>query len=158
MLVAEGKESIGHWGGYEDVAVEWPQTPDQFKSPDGYFLIVYMDALPLGCAGYVQSESDEVTIKYLYVRQGMRGKGAGRALIKALIYEAESEGFRWIRALLHRQSIHAQQLLRDLDFVSIGQDKDHFIVERSLTPKRGFEKHPPPVREHRTKAKGKAHA
>ena len=151
LILTEAKEALGHWGGFEDVVDEWRVLPERFRKGGGFYLLHSDNTLIGGCAAYEQSASDEATLRYLYVRKGLRGSGSGRTLLKWLIQDAEGDGYRWMVATLNRQSLHAQQLLMDLGFAIVHGSEREFIFERSLTPRQAFEKPKPPILEGRDK-------
>ncbi|SER54005.1 Acetyltransferase (GNAT) family protein [Lentzea xinjiangensis] len=71
-----------------------PVDPAQFAAPLGYFVIGYLDGLPVACGGW--RVSDEVAgaaeIKRMYVVDSARGKGFSRLVLADLEATARAAG------------------------------------------------------------------
>lgn len=65
--------------------------------PAGRMLLVSSDGQVGGCAGIRPLSPEICELKRLYVRPSMRGKGAGKALVEALIAEARQIGYATMR-------------------------------------------------------------
>ncbi len=75
--------------------------PNQLEHPKIHFMVVRKDGQPIACAGikiYDEDENDQYTeVKRMYVRQGYRGKGLAKHLLKVLEELSLSLGFPVVR-------------------------------------------------------------
>ncbi|RDI32858.1 GNAT family N-acetyltransferase [Lentzea flaviverrucosa] len=80
---------------YGDVDVT-PVDPAQFAAPLGYFVIGYLDDLPVACGGWrVNDELDGAAeIKRMYVIDSARGKGLSRLVLAHLEFTAREAGLQ----------------------------------------------------------------
>jgi GNAT superfamily N-acetyltransferase len=70
-----------------------PVDPAQFESPDGAFLVAWLDGRPVGCAGWRSHNGDSVAeVKRMYVAPEARGRGVALALLRALEDSARTAG------------------------------------------------------------------
>ena len=69
----------------------------QFAPPQGRLLLGEYETKIAGCAGLRKIGEDVGEIKRMYVRPEYRRKGIGRALVKAILYEASQIGYSKIR-------------------------------------------------------------
>ncbi|MDX8145499.1 GNAT family N-acetyltransferase [Lentzea sp. BCCO 10_0061] len=78
---------------YGDVDVT-PVDPAQFAAPLGYFVIGYLDGVPVACGGWrVNDELDGAAeIKRMYVVDSARGKGLSRLVLAHLEATAREAG------------------------------------------------------------------
>jgi putative acetyltransferase len=60
----------------------------QVSAGDGAFLIAYLDDVAVGCGAIRRLDDATAELKRMYVSPCERGKGIGRALVKALEREA----------------------------------------------------------------------
>jgi GNAT superfamily N-acetyltransferase len=78
---------------YGDVDVT-PVDPDQFAAPLGYFMIGYLDDVPVACGGW--RVNDELVgaaeIKRMYVVDSARGQGLSRLVLAHLEMTAREAG------------------------------------------------------------------
>jgi ribosomal protein S18 acetylase RimI-like enzyme len=90
--------SIGIDLGYQDFDTELATLPGKYATPDGELLLARdRDGAPVGCVGLRPIEPDGCEMKRLYVAPDARGLGLGKALIIAIIAEAERIGYREMR-------------------------------------------------------------
>jgi GNAT superfamily N-acetyltransferase len=91
--------SIGIDLGYQDFDTELAALPGKYATPDGELLLARdRDGAPLGCVGLRAIEPGGCCeMKRLYVAPDARGLGLGKALIVAIIREAERIGYREMR-------------------------------------------------------------
>ncbi|WP_188135782.1 GNAT family N-acetyltransferase [Lentzea indica] len=78
---------------YGDVDVT-PVDPAQFAAPLGYFVIGYLDGVPVACGGWRINEelSGAAEIKRMYVVDAVRGKGFSRLVLAHLEETAREAG------------------------------------------------------------------
>lgn len=78
---------------YGDVDIT-PVDPAQFAAPLGYFVIGYLDGVPVACGGWrVNDELDGAAeIKRMYVVDSARGKGLSRLVLAHLEATAREAG------------------------------------------------------------------
>lgn len=92
---------------------------DKFAPPHGRLLIVWTGEEAAGCACLRKIGGDTAEIKRMYVRPAHRGKGVGRALLKAVILEGRSAGYSRIRLDTAGFMKEAQALYRAFGFQPI---------------------------------------
>lgn len=80
---------------YGDVDVT-PVDPAQFAAPLGYFVIGYLDGVPVACGGWrINPELEgSAEIKRMYVVDSVRGKGLSRQILAHLEVTAREAGLR----------------------------------------------------------------
>ena len=80
---------------YGDVDVT-PVDPAQFAAPLGYFVIGYLDGVPVACGGWRINDELEgaAEIKRMYVVDSVRGKGYSRLVLANLEETAREAGLQ----------------------------------------------------------------
>ena len=80
---------------YGDVDIT-PVDPAQFAAPLGYFVIGYLDDVPVACGGWRVNDELEgaAEIKRMYVVDSARGKGLSRLVLANLEVTAREAGLR----------------------------------------------------------------
>ena len=69
-----------------------------FREAGGVFLVGRLDIVPVACGAFrPMQEEGVVEVKRMYVRDGHRGRGFGRAILAALEEKATRRGYRVIR-------------------------------------------------------------
>jgi putative acetyltransferase len=108
----------------QDFEREVAALPGSYAPPGGRLLLAIPDPPgntegAAGCVALRPWEQDACEMKRLYVRPAFRGQGAGRELVKEVIDQARSQGYR--RMLLDTlPSMHeAHALYRALGFCQI---------------------------------------
>lgn len=91
--------SIGIDLGYQDFDKELATLPGKYATPGGELLLARdRNGAPLGCVGLRPIAPDGCCeMKRLYVAPEARGLGLGKALVAAVIAEAERIGYREMR-------------------------------------------------------------
>ena len=81
---------------FQGFEAELARLPGQYAAPGGeLFLAEREDGCPVGCVGLrPMNASGACEMKRLYVREAVRGGGAGRALAAAAVAFAASAGYR----------------------------------------------------------------
>jgi len=64
----------------------------QVEAGDGAFLVAYLDDVAVGCGAVRRLDETTAELKRMYVEPSVRGRGIGRALVKALEREARGLG------------------------------------------------------------------
>ncbi|PIG91730.1 GNAT family N-acetyltransferase [Gloeocapsopsis sp. IPPAS B-1203] len=90
----------------------------QFTSPTGRLLLAY-DGNFIGCAGLRKIGEEVGEIKRMYVCPEYRRKGVGRALVQAIISEAQQIGYSKLRLDCAPFAKAAQALYHSIGFQSI---------------------------------------
>jgi len=77
--------------GDEDIT---PVDPAQFAAPLGYFVIGYLDGVPVACGGWRVNDEIEgaAEIKRMYVVDSVRGQGLSRLVLAHLEETAREAG------------------------------------------------------------------
>lgn len=108
----------------EDFEREVAALPGSYAPPGGRLLLAIPDPpgnaeSAAGCVALRPWEQDACEMKRLYVRPAFRGQGAGRDLVKELIDQARSQGYR--RMLLDTLPVmhESHRLYRALGFRQI---------------------------------------
>jgi putative acetyltransferase len=76
---------------------ELKELPGDYAPPDGRLLLMYYEAQPCGCVALHRTGPEVYEMKRLYVRPAFRGKRLGLALINAVIDEARTIGYKFMR-------------------------------------------------------------
>src|SRR5262245_18193696 len=110
--------SIGIDLGYQDFDEELATLPGKYATPDGELLLARdRNGTPLGCVGVRPIEPEGCCeMKRLYVAPQARGLGLGKALIVAIIAEAERIGYREMRLDTLRTMAEAISLYEQAGF------------------------------------------
>lgn len=116
--------------------------PEPFVPPRGALLLALAGEDALGCGALVTLEPGVGEIKRMYVRPSARGRGAGTALLEALLERAALMGFGLVRLDTAPELLEAQALYRRFGFVPIPQYRpgllaDALCFERRLTTGNG---------------------
>ncbi len=91
MLTAEvQREYQRRYEGDQDSS---PITAGEFEPPNGLFVVLYDDGVPVGMGGW-RKYGDDGEIKRMYVRESARGRGLARILLAHLERTAVEAGIR----------------------------------------------------------------
>lgn len=90
-----------------------------FLPPHGHLLLASEGSRAAGIACMRRIRKDIVEIKRMYVRPEFRGRGIGRALLEALISEAQEIGYPTVRLDSTRFMEAAHSLYRSVGFLEI---------------------------------------
>jgi len=108
----------------QDFERELASLPGSYGPPTGRLLLALRQGtqgndLPVGCVGLRKLEDGTCEMKRLYVRPSLRGEGAGRELVEAVIEEARTMGYTKMRLDTLPNMLEAQKLYKDLGFREI---------------------------------------
>ena len=115
-LFREYADGLGVDLGFQQFERELGELPANYVA----LLLAEVGGEVAGCAGVRQLEPGLAELKRLYVREGHRGRGLGRALSQAAIERARAAGFRAIRLDTLPTMTAAVALYRELGFREIG--------------------------------------
>ena len=76
----------------EPGATHFSLSPEQVADGDGSFLVVYEHGEPVGCGALRRLDAECAEIKRMFVAPPCRGRGVGRAIVRALEDEARRLG------------------------------------------------------------------
>ena len=81
---------------FQNFDAEVAGLPGAYARPDGRLALALVGGNAAGCIAFRRFDASRCEAKRLYVRPEYRGLGLGRALLKWLIGEARSAGYREI--------------------------------------------------------------
>jgi GNAT superfamily N-acetyltransferase len=71
--------------------------PSELAPPDGAWLVAYLDGRPVGCGGLQRLDAETAEVRRIFLRDGARGRGIGRALLAGLESHARELGYERVR-------------------------------------------------------------
>jgi len=118
----------------ENFEKEVVALPGAYAPPDGRLMLAIRESAgseeeAIGCAALRRFEADACELKRLYVRPAVRGEGAGRQLVKTLIAEARSIGYRRMLLDTLPSMREAHKLYRTLGFREIPSYRKDAVPE-----------------------------
>jgi len=96
-LFLEYAQSLGFSLCFQNFDNELASLPGDYGPPSGLLLLAQCNNQLAGCVALHALQSEICEMKRLYVRPAFRGKGLGRALAQAVIYQARAMGYSFIR-------------------------------------------------------------
>ena len=132
LLRAFYDEQVSRYGFADSVEFD----RGQFAEPEGFFIVVYLAGVPVGCGGWrwYDRAAGVVEIKKTYLVPAARGMGAGRALLSRLERQALAAGA--VRAILETGVLNTEALRL---FVSQGyQPIEGYVPGRDPAINRAF--------------------
>ena len=108
----------------EDFERELAALPGSYAPPGGRLLLALQESTKnsgeaIGCIALRRLEPDVCEVKRLYVRPTFRGSGAGRELVRTLIADARSIGYKRMLLDTLPSMTEAHKLYRTLGFREI---------------------------------------
>jgi GNAT superfamily N-acetyltransferase len=105
----------------EDFENEVASLPGSYAPPGGRLLLAIQEGArgieeAIGCAALRGLDQGACEMKRLYVRTALRGKGAGRELVRSLITDARKIGYKTMLLDTLPSMQEAPQLYRTLGF------------------------------------------
>jgi GNAT superfamily N-acetyltransferase len=85
-------------------------SPDEMEPPDGHFVAVWLDGVPVAGGGLRRLDSDVAEIKRMYVEPEHRGTGLGRRLLAEIEAAARDLGFTRARLDTHSRGARFYEL------------------------------------------------
>jgi GNAT superfamily N-acetyltransferase len=83
----------------------------------GRLYLLASGSTAIGLGGYRGLDATCAELKRLYIREEHRGQGIGRALVRELLENAHSDGYKKVRIESAQFMTHARSLYRSLGFV-----------------------------------------
>jgi putative acetyltransferase len=93
--------------------------PGKYAPPRGCLLLARLDERPAGCVALREIDADTCEMKRMFVAPTFQGKGLGRALAEAIIYEAKTIGYTTMRLDTSVRQVEALGLYQSLGFREI---------------------------------------
>jgi ribosomal protein S18 acetylase RimI-like enzyme len=119
ILFREYADSLGVDLGYQGFEDEVSHLPGDYAPPSGTLLLARDSDLAVGCVGVRAIDDHIAEMKRLYVRPTARGTGLGRILTEAAMDFCVRHGYERLRLDTLPQMTRAQELYRQLGFVTI---------------------------------------
>jgi ribosomal protein S18 acetylase RimI-like enzyme len=114
----------------------------ELSPPYGAFLVARIDGAPVGCGAVRMLTETEAEIKRMWVDPGARGRGVGKALLRALEGQAADLGGHTIRLDTSAHLAEAIALYRSSGYRSIPAYNDNeyasYWFEKTLLPGRRY--------------------
>ncbi|MGA9883581.1 MAG: GNAT family N-acetyltransferase [Candidatus Acidiferrales bacterium] len=82
---------------FQGFAEELARLPGEYARPAGRLLLAFDQREAIGCGALRPIDSIVCEMKRLYIRRAFRGKGAGGAMIDALVSAAREIGYQRMR-------------------------------------------------------------
>lgn len=95
---------------------ELAELPGKYAPPRGCLLLACLDECPAGCVALREIDTDMCEMKRMFVAPTYQGKGLGRALAEAIIYEAKTIGYTTMRLDTSVRQLEALRLYRNVGF------------------------------------------
>jgi putative acetyltransferase len=118
-LFVEYSESLGVDLCFQGFAEELARLPGEYARPAGRLMLVFNGHKAVGCGALRPIDDRVCEMKRVYLRPSVRGKGAGRVLIGALIETAREIGYEQMRLDTLPSMTRAMEIYRSLGFKEI---------------------------------------
>ena len=118
-LFVEYSESLEVDLCFQGFADELAKLPGDYARPAGRLALAFQKSVVAGCGALRPLSSDVCEMKRLYIRPAFRGKGAGGAMIDALISSARGIGYQRMRLDTLPSMAAAIAIYRSLGFREI---------------------------------------
>jgi putative acetyltransferase len=118
-LFVEYSESLDVDLCFQGFAEELARLPGEYARPAGRLLLVFDGEQAVGCGALRPIDEVVCEMKRVYLRPSVRGKGAGRVLMRTLIEMAREIGYERMRLDTLPSMTRAQEIYRALGFREI---------------------------------------
>ncbi len=113
-------DSLGLPLSFQDFAGERKTLPGVYAPPGGRLLLAVCHGEPAGTVALRPLTEHACEAKRLYVRAEYRGQGVGRALLRQLVQEARTAGYREMYGDTLKSMAAALQMYSRLGFCRVG--------------------------------------
>ena len=79
---------------FQDFEQELDELPGKYEEPDGRLYLALLNDKEVGCVALRRFNDDSAELKRLYIRNGYRGLGISKLLIKRVIQDAVDIGYK----------------------------------------------------------------
>ncbi len=110
---------------FQGFADEIAGLPGIYAPPDGTLFLAIDAGRAIGCGGLKRHDATTAEMKRVYLDPSGRGKGAGRAIVEAILAAARAKGYSAICLDTLPHLVEAQALYRKLGFVEIPRYNDN---------------------------------
>jgi GNAT superfamily N-acetyltransferase len=114
--------AIKYW---QNLGEEVNGLPGKYAKPHGCILIANYKNKPSGCVGLLRESSEVSIMKRLYVREGFRGLGIGKSLVKTIIKHAHNKGYKIMRLHTNLLLNTAINLYKSLGFEEVSHNREY---------------------------------
>ena len=118
-LFLEYQSLLGVDLSFQDFEAEVRDLPGSYAPPRGRLLLATHEGEPVGCVALHAAGWPRAEMKRLFVRPEARGLGVGRALVSAVVTEAEAIGYAEIVLDTLPSMAEAQRLYEHFGFRDI---------------------------------------
>ena len=101
---------------FQDFEKELETLPGKYAPPDGAVILAADDGAPAGCVALRKIDNDTCEMKRLFVRESYRGSGIGRELVKRIIRESVTRGYKKMLLDTLESMKSARKLYEDAGF------------------------------------------
>ena len=81
---------------FQDFEQELDELPGKYEEPDGRLYLALLNDKEVGCVALRRFNDNSAELKRLYIRNGYRGLGISKLLIKRVIQDAVDIGYKSI--------------------------------------------------------------
>ncbi|MCK4913746.1 MAG: GNAT family N-acetyltransferase [Planctomycetes bacterium] len=104
---------------------EVSQLPGKYGQPRACILIAMYKDSPTGCVGLLEGNGEVSIMTHLYVKEGFRGLGIGKSLVKTIIEYACLNNYKVMRLHTNLLLNVAINLYKSLGFEEVSHDRQY---------------------------------
>lgn len=102
--------------GAQDLATEARALPAGYEAPDGALLVARIGQEIVGTVGLQRFDAETADMRRMYVPQEYRGMGIGAVLLRAVMAQAHSMGFKRMILDVGQSQVAARHLYANAGF------------------------------------------